>query len=80
MTDIVDRLTAEWPDVKDAQDGAKEIIKLREKVEKLTEVLKPFVDRIDLLNECKNAAKYAVSTDINVEHLRRAKEVYENTK
>lgn len=35
MTDIVERLTAEWPDVKDAQDGAKEIIKLREKVENI---------------------------------------------
>lgn len=57
-----------------------EIARLRANNEKLRETLKPFAERMKLLEKCKNAAKYGFSTDIEIEHLRHAKEVYEDTK
>ena len=35
MSDVVERLRAEWPDMKDAVDAANEILRLRAEIEKL---------------------------------------------
>ena len=39
MTDIVDRLRSEYPDMKDAQDGANEIVRLRGVIKELEAVI-----------------------------------------
>ena len=66
--------------VYELEQANKETSKLRADNEMLREALKLFAERMNELEKCKNAAKYGFSTDIEIEHLRRAKEVYENTK
>ena len=44
MSGVVERLRSEWPDMKDAVDGANEIERLRAENEKLRAALKPITD------------------------------------
>jgi len=44
---------------------------------RLRAALQPFADRLDVVEDTKGAAKYAVATTIEIEHLRNAKKAIE---
>jgi len=50
-----------------------EIESLRARIAELEAALKPFDERLKVLETVPNAAKYATSTDIDIVHLRNAR-------